>query len=990
MSPTQPTRRRRAVRAQTVKRLNLSEHTLSINTRKCNYDKFRFTDIEDYVRAITGNREYQFEAIKEVMIYLWGGSYSTIEDLAHENWDLKPQIRDRFGSEELMMGHLPLRDRISGVVHMATGTGKSFVIFAVAHLSVIMGLTKRVLVLGPSSTIIEQGLTDKFKKMMNDPKLNELLPKQYQGRAIELLTDNDAIEDDSIVIENINAVFTFGSIQDMLFRGTEEVLVLSDEVHHAYSHLKYNDDAQELYVESDTEGARETDERTERLWMQFLMGKGRFNKPEYFQANGKHKITRHIGFTGTPYNGDDYFADVIIDYSIKTATDEKYIKEINPLLKTEDTEGDAIQWTSEKRFKVVLQNHLENKKKYSYLKDGKAQVKPITMFICNRQANAVTASADFIKFLRKWEKEENGATGTDSEIEQMVGERVICVVSSIAESEFKPQLDRIEEIDQSKVGGKVEFIFAVNKLSEGWDVDNVFQIVPMEERVFNSKLLISQVLGRGLRVPRQVSHGDILQNYPRVTVTNHEKFAQHIQELMDAVIQSDMHIASEPLPVVINNQESDSDRSKHHFILFNLNYIATSRMEEVSEEKTKPLANRTLILSAQDLSEPVKIEFLKDTKQYVFKKKTTTVDRVIDDLYRRFKSREYEGIHFDFGKGVENRCPTEDEIRSSVVGAMEKKEISGNLLSDENRQQIDLYFNQFLPRGTKQRVFENVLGDLIPIPTTSIERSTIRLGELERDATVFVSEQYDIELDAKTKAVFKHLVEVRTKTEEEKRQSTLFVVDPQDFLGKHKEYVKSLVDGDSRPPYIVNPFVLKSPQSAVLVSHSPEKEFVFSLLENEKYIDSWVKSSDKGFYSLDYEYWKGGKDRVRRSFNPDFFITQNLHQYISLVSRTADIESLEYLRSLEEEGIEELVRVVEIKSDEDDDETINPKEEWAKHHFESLNKKLREVDPNSVDSKYRKHLKQYYIFNLLRPQGYYNWFEDLKKGMVGKIKIINR
>jgi hypothetical protein len=35
-------------------------------------------------------------------------------------------------------------------------------------------------------------------------------------------------------------------------------------------------------------------------------------------------------------------------------------------------------------------------------------------------------------------------------------------------------------------------------LSEGWDVKNVFQIVPHEERAFNSKLLIAQVLGRGL------------------------------------------------------------------------------------------------------------------------------------------------------------------------------------------------------------------------------------------------------------------------------------------------------------------------------------------------------------------------------------------------------------------------------------------------------------------------------------------------------------
>ena len=50
--------------------------------------------------------------------------------------------------------------------------------------------------------------------------------------------------------------------------------------------------------------------------------------------------------------------------------------------------------------------------------------------------------------------------------------------------------------------------------SEGWDVDNVFQIVPMEEKAFNSRLLISQVLGRGMRIPRKVPNAQILQNYP--------------------------------------------------------------------------------------------------------------------------------------------------------------------------------------------------------------------------------------------------------------------------------------------------------------------------------------------------------------------------------------------------------------------------------------------------------------------------------------------
>lgn len=955
-------------RTQTVQKLNLSEHTLRINTRKCSLEKFRFADIEDYVTALTAGREYQFDAIKEVMIYLWGGSYESIEDLASENWEQKPQIRTRFGSEDIFYGHLPLRGRLSGVVHMATGTGKSYVIFAVAYLSVVMGLTKRVLVLGPSSTIIEQGLREKFEKLMRDPKLNSLLPKEYQNRVVNLLTDNDSIEDDSIVIENINAVWGahVGGINDTLFKNTEDVLVLSDEVHHAYSHLKFNDTAHTLELDSEATGGRDPDEKAERLWMKFLR---------------EHKeIKRHIGFSGTPYNADDYFADVIVDYSIRTAITEKFIKDINPLLKTEDAEGEAVQWTDDKRFEVVLQNHLDNIEKYSYLRDGKRLVKPITMFICPKQANAKESAEKFIRFLRNWEKNVNGVSGSDSEIEQEVRKRVICVVSNIAKSEYKPQLDHIEETDPTKVGGAVEFIFAVNKLSEGWDVDNVFQIVPMEERVFNSKLLISQVLGRGLRIPRKVPYGDIMQTYPLVTVTNHEKFAKHIAELMDAVIQSDMYIASEPLLGTSTPEDiPEKGRAKHHFTVFNLNYLSQSKLVDV-DDATQLNTSRTLKLSAQDLSEPVKIEFLKEKKEFVFKKKTTTVDRVVDDLYRRFKNREFEGIHFDFGSGPADRCPTENEIRTVIVDAMTGAKLSGNQLSEENRQQIELFFNQFLPRGKKKREFENILGDIVPVSTHKLERSTVRLGELERDATVFISEDYVTELDAKSCLVIKHLADERTKTEEQKRQATLFPVDPQDFLGTHKEYARSIVDGDPRSPFVINPTVLKSPQSAVLVSHSPEKEFTFKLLEHAKYIESWVKSPDKGFYSLDYDYWKGGKDRVRRGFNPDFFVVQNLSHYISLVRDTVDAESLAKLRALEEEGVEQLVRVVEIKSDDDADETITPKAEAGRAHFEALNEKLRHVNPANMPIEVRGHLKQRYTFDLLRPAQYGGWFSRMKEG----------
>jgi type III restriction enzyme len=146
-----------------------------------------FNEIEEYVRELAGTRNYQYEAIKNTLIYLWGGRYKNLEQLARENFKKKDSIKERFLSEENFLRHLPLPKRSSGVIHMATGTGKSFVIFAIAYLSVVMKKAKRVLVLGPSSTIIEEGLRNKFKRLMDDPKLHSKLPPKYRNVPVILL-----------------------------------------------------------------------------------------------------------------------------------------------------------------------------------------------------------------------------------------------------------------------------------------------------------------------------------------------------------------------------------------------------------------------------------------------------------------------------------------------------------------------------------------------------------------------------------------------------------------------------------------------------------------------------------------------------------------------------------------------------------------------------------------------------------------------------------
>jgi len=949
---------KKAKRQKAIKRLNLSDHTLDINIRKCNYNKFNFSEIEDYVRELVGSRDYQYDAIKQVMIYLWGGGYMSITDIGKESYEQKLQIQQRFGTETNFFHNMPLPDRLSGVVHMATGTGKSYVIFAIAYLSLVMNLTKRVLVLGPASTIIEQGLREKFRDLMNRKEFNDKLPAKYRGKAINLLTDNDPIEDDSIVIENINAVYTFGAITDTFFKNTTEVLVLGDEIHHAYSHLKYADNRLVLDKEKGQEGTGEV--RDERLWMRFL--------------RENSKITRHIGFTGTPYNQNEYFADIIYNYSIKDATEERYIKKINSIIRTETDEGDS-RLTIDQRFEMVLKNHLENGEKYAYKnQQGVRRVKPITIFICPNQSNAQRRSEKFITFLAGYEKKHNGAKGTDSEIVDRLRKKVICVVSRVSESEYKQELDNIEEIAPEKPGGSVEFVYAVNKLSEGWDVDNVFQIVPMEERVFNSKLLISQVLGRGMRIPRDVPNAHILQNYPVLTVTNHDKFADHIKELVDSVTESDMYLTSSALT------DRAQGRGVHNFTLFNLNYIPSTRFEGSDQGRDVKLPGK-LRLTPFEEKLGVKVVRTKDEKRYELARDFYTVDQVVYDIYDRFRLRTFEALHFDFGiVVVDDRYPEEDEIRQVILAAMEEYGIKGNKLSEENRKQIDIYFSQFLPQGKKKRVFENIEGDINPVDTSFMDRSGIRVSALERDRTAVLSEDYESEGGETNKFVLDFISELRGRPED-KHQLSLF--QPDDFVEIRDEIIRALVKGDTRPPYVVNTSKLKSPQNIVLVSHSPEKEFVFQLIEDSDYIDSWIKSPDKNFYAIDYEYWKGGKDRVRRSFNPDFFIKIDLDDYISRLESEGEEEHLEELEKLQDEGIETLIRVVEIKSDEEQDEATPAKEEFAKAHFIIVNKKLSTLNLADIDSQYRGDAKQYYTFDLLTPHQFKGWIADLKKGKLG-------
>ncbi|MCD8118266.1 MAG: DEAD/DEAH box helicase family protein [Lachnospiraceae bacterium] len=72
----------------------------------------------------------------------------------------------------------------------------------------------------------------------------------------------------------------------------------------------------------------------------------------------------------------------------------------------------------------------------------------------------------------------------------------------------------------------VEIVIHVNMLKEGWDVNNLYTIVPL--RTAASKILREQMVGRGLRLPYGKRTGD--SDVDAVMLTAHDKFADIIAE----------------------------------------------------------------------------------------------------------------------------------------------------------------------------------------------------------------------------------------------------------------------------------------------------------------------------------------------------------------------------------------------------------------------------------------------------------------------------
>lgn len=81
-------------------------------------------------------------------------------------------------------------------------------------------------------------------------------------------------------------------------------------------------------------------------------------------------------------------------------------------------------------------------------------------------------------------------------------------------------------LDVGNPENPIEIVIHVNMLNEGWNVNNLYTIVPL--RTAASKILREQMVGRGLRLPYDKRIGD--RNFDAVKLTANDKFNDILSE----------------------------------------------------------------------------------------------------------------------------------------------------------------------------------------------------------------------------------------------------------------------------------------------------------------------------------------------------------------------------------------------------------------------------------------------------------------------------
>ena len=225
-----------------------------------------------------------------------------------------------------------------------------------------------------------------------------------------------------------------------------------------------------------------------------------------------------LELTATPRleaGGGKEFKNVVYRYPLSAAMDDGYVKE--PAVATREN-FDASQYSDEQLERLKLEDGVrvhENVKvelEVYARQHGQRVVKPFMLVV----ATDTTHADDLVRQIQ-----------SDDFFAGHYRDKVIQVHSNQRGEEKEETITRLLQVQSADE--PTEIVVHVNKLKEGWDVNNLYTIVPL--RAAKSQILTEQTIGRGLRLPYGKRTG--VAAVDRLTIIAHDQFQAIIDEAND-------------------------------------------------------------------------------------------------------------------------------------------------------------------------------------------------------------------------------------------------------------------------------------------------------------------------------------------------------------------------------------------------------------------------------------------------------------------------
>ena len=382
------------------------------------------------------------------------------------------------------------REFMSITFALATGVGKTRLMGAfITYLYTQQGI-KNFFVVAPNTTIF-----DKLKKDLSDHNSPKYVFKGVGcfSTPPQIITDDDYKEKTISIYESDIRVFIYNI--DKFNKETANMKKLNEVLGDSfYQYLSSLPDLVLIMDESHhyraQKGAQALNELNPLLGLELtatpLVTKGTKQVP-FKNVVFEYPLSKAIadGYTRTP------FAVTRSDIDFYNFGDEQLDKMM--LL-----DGIACHERSKAKLKVYADNHPD-----------KRLVKPFMLVVC-KDTNHVAWVERFIR--------------SDEFRSGFYRNKTIVVHSKQKGTETEANTRLLLDVESTE--NPIEIVIHVNMLKEGWDVNNLYTIVPL--RTAASKILREQMVGRGLRLPYGERTGD--RDVDAVMLTAHDKFNDILEE----------------------------------------------------------------------------------------------------------------------------------------------------------------------------------------------------------------------------------------------------------------------------------------------------------------------------------------------------------------------------------------------------------------------------------------------------------------------------